>query len=99
MPVTVPTSDQVTQRTRPAPGAGAPVTGDRDELGSVVVPARNEGRTIGATLAALRSQDYRTLQIIVVDGGSTDRTVDVVHQHAREDPRVELVPNPRQAIP
>jgi cellulose synthase/poly-beta-1,6-N-acetylglucosamine synthase-like glycosyltransferase len=70
-----------------------------DELVSVIVPARNEERSIGATLDALRRQDYRNLQIIVADGASTDGTAKVVQRHMAEDPRVELVPNPRRITP
>jgi len=69
------------------------------ELISVVVPARNEENSIGATLCALRRQDYPTLQIIVVDGSSTDGTVEVVRRQMAEDPRIELLSNPRQVIP
>ena len=70
-----------------------------DELVSVIVPARDEEDSIDATLTALRRQDYPALQIIVVDGGSTDSTVRVVERHMAEDPRIELLPNPRQIIP
>ncbi|WP_158579940.1 glycosyltransferase [Geodermatophilus marinus] len=66
---------------------------------SVIVPARDEERSIGATLEALRRQAYRNLQIVVVDGGSADSTVAVVQQHMAEDERIELVHNPRQTIP
>jgi succinoglycan biosynthesis protein ExoA len=69
------------------------------DLVSVIVPARNEERSIGGTLDALRAQDYRNLQIIVVDGGSTDGTVAVVERHMAEDPRVELLHNPRGITP
>ena len=69
------------------------------ELVSVIVPARDEEESIDATLAALRRQDYPALQIIVVDGGSTDGTRAVVERHMAEDPRIELLPNPRQIIP
>jgi succinoglycan biosynthesis protein ExoA len=69
------------------------------DLVSVIVPARNEERSIGTTLDALRAQDYRNLQIIVVDGGSTDGTVAVVERHMAEDPRVELLHNPRGITP
>jgi succinoglycan biosynthesis protein ExoA len=71
----------------------------QDDLVSVIVPARNEERAIGATLEALRRQEHRELQIIVVDGGSTDGTVTVVERHMADDPRIELLPNPRQTIP
>jgi succinoglycan biosynthesis protein ExoA len=84
----------------PEPAAGAlPAPEDGEDLVSVVVPARNEERAIGATLTALRGQDHRNLQIVVVDGGSTDRTVDVIRRHMAEDPRIELVHNPRRTIP
>jgi len=69
------------------------------ELVSVIVPARNEEESIGPTLTALCGQDYPALQIVVVDGGSTDGTVAVVERHMAEDPRIELAHNPRQVIP
>jgi succinoglycan biosynthesis protein ExoA len=69
------------------------------DLVSVIVPARDEEESIDATLTALRRQDHPALQIIVVDGGSTDGTVAVVERHMAEDPRIELLPNPRQIIP
>src|SRR3954447_20944592 len=89
----------MTLRTRePAAGAlSAPEAAD--DLVSVVVPARNEERALGATLTALRSQDHRNLQIVVVDGGSTDSTVEVIRRHMAEDPRIELVHNPHRTIP
>jgi glycosyltransferase involved in cell wall biosynthesis len=70
-----------------------------EELVTVVVPARDEEKAIGATLDSLRAQDYRTLQILVVDGGSSDDTVAIVEKHAADDPRVELLHNPRHTIP
>jgi succinoglycan biosynthesis protein ExoA len=70
-----------------------------DELVSVIVPARDEERSIGGTLDALRRQDYPNLEIIVVDGDSTDDTVEIVKRHMVDDPRVQLVHNPKQITP
>jgi succinoglycan biosynthesis protein ExoA len=69
------------------------------ELVTVVIPARDEGRFIGRCLDAVRKQNYDTLQIIVVDGGSTDGTPAVVRNHMSADERIELVHNPRHGIP
>ena len=39
------------------------------------------------------------MQIIVVDGASTDGTADIVRHYAERDPRVELLHNPRAIVP
>jgi len=47
-----------------------------------VVPTKNAGRTLSACLDSLRRQDYRRSEIVVVDNGSTDNTVDIARRHA-----------------
>jgi len=48
---------------------------------SVVVPALDEGRALGATLLALQQLRPPAQEIIVVDGGSRDRTRGVAREH------------------
>ncbi|MCP1845525.1 glycosyltransferase involved in cell wall biosynthesis [Bradyrhizobium sp. USDA 4524] len=43
---------------------------------TVVVPSYNQGRFIDETIASLLDQEYPDLTILVMDGGSTDDTVD-----------------------
>lgn len=45
---------------------------------SVVVPNLNGGATLPGTLESLFRQDYTGLEVIVVDGGSTDDSLDVI---------------------
>ena len=44
---------------------------------SVVIPALNEERHLGQLLSDLQRQSRRPDEIIVVDAGSTDATVDI----------------------
>ena len=44
--------------------------------GSVVIPVRNEGKKIGVCLSAVFSQSFEPCEVIVVDGHSSDKTVE-----------------------
>src|SRR5258706_13449211 len=44
---------------------------------SVVIPAHNEEKYLGATLEALGKQDYGWFEVVVVANGCTDRTAHV----------------------
>ena len=63
---------------------------------SVVLPVFDEERHIEACLDSVLGQDYPSdrYEVIVADGGSTDRTRDIVGAIARRDPRVCLIDNP-----
>ena len=69
------------------------------ELVSIVVPARNEEQFIGACMDSILSQTYKDLEVIVVDGASTDNTASIVRSYAAKDRRVRLVDNPRAVTP
>jgi glycosyltransferase involved in cell wall biosynthesis len=48
---------------------------------SIVVPSFNQGRFIEQTLASVAGQCWPRLELIVVDGGSTDETREVVERY------------------
>lgn len=59
---------------------------------SIVIIAWNEEATIGACLESACQQDYpKIVEIIVVDGNSTDGTHEIVHEWEGRDHRVRLV--------
>jgi glycosyltransferase involved in cell wall biosynthesis len=49
---------------------------------SVVVPSCNQGRFLGQALASIIEQRYPHLQLIVMDGGSTDESIAIIKAHA-----------------
>jgi glycosyltransferase involved in cell wall biosynthesis len=62
-----------------------------DKMVSVIVPARNESGNIGNLLNDLSRQQYKNLEIIVVDDDSTDNTAEIVIRKSFEDPRIQLI--------
>ena len=49
---------------------------------SIVIPSFNQGEFIAQTLASLIGQNYPNLELIVIDGGSTDQTAEIIAQYA-----------------
>jgi glycosyltransferase involved in cell wall biosynthesis len=69
----------------------------RPEL-SIVIPAYNEEARLPRSLTRIREcllRAHPTSEIIVVDDGSTDRTVEVVRSLQKETPEVQLLVNQR----
>ena len=65
---------------------------------SIVIPAYNEAARIGPTLERLREyveNSPYSLELIVVDDGSTDRTLSVVRQAAGALPGLQILSNGR----
>ena len=58
---------------------------------SVVVPIRNESASIATTLEALLGQTHAPEEIIVVDGGSVDDTVERARSISAQHPRVRVI--------
>jgi glycosyltransferase involved in cell wall biosynthesis len=50
---------------------------------SIIIPAKNEGRNIGACLASIFSTDFDTqrYEVVVVDNGSEDRTSEIAKNY------------------
>jgi len=66
---------------------------DREPLVSIVMPVRNEAAHLARALDAIDAQTYPRdrIEVLVVDGGSTDGTVELVRERANRDPRVRLL--------
>jgi glycosyltransferase involved in cell wall biosynthesis len=48
------------------------------KLISIIIPTYNEEKVIAACLKSLQNQSYRPVEIIVVDDGSTDKTISII---------------------
>jgi teichuronic acid biosynthesis glycosyltransferase TuaG len=61
---------------------------------SVVMPAFNSARFIEASINSVLQQKLKEWELLVVDGGSSDETREIVSRYCTIDSRVRLIPNP-----
>lgn len=68
---------------------------------SVICPIYNEERYIGKCIESILKQDYPKddLEVIFVDGLSTDKTREIVEQYAISYPYIRLIDNPKRIVP
>jgi succinoglycan biosynthesis protein ExoA len=66
---------------------------------SLIIPVRNEESSIGACLDGMQSQTYQDLEILIIDGMSTDRTTAIVEARMADDPRIRVIRNEQRVIP
>lgn len=77
--------------------AGSPGAAPPPPTFTIIVPMRNEERYVEETVFSLTAQEYppERFEVLVVDGGSTDASREIVSRMARSHPNVRLLDNPR----
>jgi glycosyltransferase involved in cell wall biosynthesis len=60
-------------------------------LVSVVMPNLNKGHYIRFAIDSVLSQTYQKFELIIVDGGSTDESLNIIHEYASKYSNIVLV--------
>ena len=68
---------------------------------SIVCPVYNEEKHIAGCLDSIIRQDYPhdQMEVLIVDGMSTDRTREIVQQYTEQYPFIFLLNNPKKIVP
>ena len=59
---------------------------------SVVIPAYNSEKYIGQTIESVLRQSFPDWEMVILDDGSRDRTVEIARSYAARDPRIRVHP-------
>ena len=52
---------------------------------SIITPSYNQGQFLEASMRSVLEQNYPNIEYIVVDGGSTDNSVEIIKKHANAE--------------
>lgn len=71
--------------------------GMREPTVSVCVPTYNGAAFLAETLASIAAQTFEDYEVLIVDDGSKDSTVDIAESYAVSDKRVRVIRNTERA--
>ena len=69
-----------------------------EEKISVIVPVYNTEQFLDKCIQSIRRQSYTNLEIILVDDGSTDSSLDICRRHEAEDGRIRVIAKENEGI-
>lgn len=61
---------------------------------SIIIPVYNAERTLRESVHSVLNQDYDNLEVILVNDGSTDASLEICHKLSEYDKRVKVVDKP-----
>ena len=69
-----------------------------DSLISVVVPVYNRQKTLRVCVESILNQEYGNFEIILVDDGSTDQSLSICYNLAKNDNRIRVIHQKNQGV-
>lgn len=60
-------------------------------LVSIIIPAYNAGRFISETIDSVINQTYKDWELIIINDGSTDSTLNIIETYSKKDTRISFV--------
>jgi len=61
---------------------------------SILIPLYNSEKYVSATIESCLNQTYNDIEVIIVDDGSTDNSLEIVQGYAQKDSRVRVYSQP-----
>lgn len=65
---------------------------------SIITVTYNSSRFLAETIQSVLTQEYADLEYLLVDGGSSDGTLEIIKSFAAQDPRIRWISEPDEGI-
>lgn len=68
------------------------------KLISIIVPIYNTSKYLNQCLKSLSNQTYRNIEVILIDDGSTDNSLDIATRYIKNDTRFKLISKENEGV-
>ena len=68
------------------------------EFVSIIIPVYNVEKFIGKCMESVVNQTYTNIEVLVVDDGSQDGSIEIVKAYAKKDPRITIIHQKNQGL-
>lgn len=65
---------------------------------SLIIPMKNESDSLAELIKSIEEQTFQPAEVVLVDGGSTDNTIEIAEQFAEKNSKIKLIKQ-REASP
>ena len=69
-----------------------------DKMISIIVPVYNAESTLDRCISALIEQTYQNIEIILVNDGSVDHSLEICRHYAAKDRRIRVIDKPNGGV-
>lgn len=66
-----------------------PIKRENPPLVSVIIPARNEEKSLPRLLDSMLKQSYENMEVLVINDQSTDKTWQIIEEYSKKDKRIK----------
>lgn len=65
---------------------------------SIIIPVYNKAPYLDSCISSVINQTYKNLEIIIIDDGSTDNSLEICEKYRERDERIELISQPNKGV-
>lgn len=74
------------------------MTSEKQPRVSVLMPVYNAERYLGEAIESILNQTFENFEFIIVNDGSTDRSLEIIRDFEKKDSRIKLISRPNTGI-
>ncbi len=71
---------------------------EKQDLISVIIPVYNVENYLGTCIESVLQQTYKQLEILLIDDGSTDRSIEICNSYSEIDARVRVIRREKKGV-